>query len=68
MAHLSNSWFALLCLTCFFCTVKGRGGTDDEVKRKWEKQAPPFKVLFQYLYEETVKNHKIHSQNVLFLG
>lgn len=58
MAHLSNSWFALCHLTCHFCVVKGRGGTDDEVKRKWEKQAQPFKVLFRYLYGEIVKNHK----------
>jgi hypothetical protein len=50
MAHLSNSWFALCCLTCCFCIVKGRGGTDDEVTRKLEKQSQPFKVLFQHLY------------------
>jgi len=34
MAHLSNSWFDLRCLTCFFSIVKGKGGTDDEVKKK----------------------------------
>jgi hypothetical protein len=58
IAHLSNSWYALRFFTRCFCIVKERGGTDDEVTRKWEKQSEPFNVLSQHFYGETVKNHK----------